>query len=177
MEHPATVPTDEELLEAVRGGRRRAMAALYQRHGDAVRAYARRVCGDSRADEADVIAEDVFVSLWRDPASFAGELPLRSMLLAAAYRRTVRQGPTVERRPEEQALLLTWSPDDIRHLLPHLPEGVRHAVTMAYFGACTTRQLATLLSLPESSAVSELSAGLRRLHLPARAPVAAGPPE
>ena len=92
--HPIAPPggtesADKALLDAVRGGDLHAYGALYERHADAVRRLARRLCGN-RSDVDDVIAE-VFTNTLRAIRSGGGPTDeLRSYVLTAT-RNTVNK--------------------------------------------------------------------------------------
>ncbi len=61
--------------------------------------------------------------------------------------------------------------DDAWQLLSQLGDGERRAITLAYFGDHSYREVATLLGLPEGTVKSRIRVGLARL----RAGLADGP--
>jgi len=169
--------TDDALVGAVAGGRRGALAEVYERHGAPTGALARRLCGDDLADD---VVQDVFLRLWQSPGSFdANRGSLRSYLLMLTRGRAIdllRSGAS--RRNRENVLHSTRTrrlgvdPSggggeyDGRgdELLSELSIHQREAIFLAYYVGYSYREVAQVLGQPEGTIKSRIRAGLGRLH-------------
>ena len=106
-------PSDQDLLDAVAAGCRSALKELFDRHGGAVHQLASVL--SVGIDDADRIAEDVFVALWRRRGRLEDEVDnVRLGLLAMARRRSRPEpdpaaisGPRCLRAEEGEAIALT----------------------------------------------------------------------
>jgi RNA polymerase sigma-70 factor, ECF subfamily len=83
---PATWPDamDIDLVRRVAAGDRAALAALYQRHGQAVLAQIVLAVGERTL--AEEILQDTMLALWRGAAAFRGQSRVRSWLIAIGRR-------------------------------------------------------------------------------------------
>src|SRR3712207_7367734 len=156
-------PAGADLLLRMRAGDRGAVDELYDRYSRPALALARRVLAD------DVLAEDVvqevFLDVWRDPGAFdaaRGSFP--SWLLAMVHHKAVdavRREESHRRRRSraEEDLALSaptsghdvedeaWSrvvSERVRAALGALPDAQREALTLAYYGGYTQREVAAL---------------------------------
>jgi RNA polymerase sigma-70 factor (ECF subfamily) len=173
--------SDVALVVAIGRWHQDALAEAYRRHGGAVFGLARRLLGDELAKD---IAQEVFLRLWNQPERFDAERgSLRSYLLAHAHGRAVDvlRSETARRRREEQEARsavegggydLEGEVGDfavagqIREAVAGLPENERRAITLAYLGGHTYREVAGLLGEPEGTVKSRIRSGLRRLRAP-----------
>src|SRR3954454_6272774 len=85
---PEDAPGDADVLQRIRAGDRSAVDDLYARFRRPAFALARRILAD------DVLAEDVlqevFLSVWRDPAAYErGRGSVASWLLAVVHHKAV----------------------------------------------------------------------------------------
>lgn len=163
-------------------GRRRSddtwLSAAYRDHHDPVAAVARRICGPHHA--ADV-AQDVFVALWRYPDRYDPDRgSLRSYLLALAHNKAVDavRSETARRAREQRDhasepsnpvdvddnLLRDDAAIRVRAALDALPAKEREAITTAFYGGYSYRQVAARLGEPEGTIKSRIRSGLQRLH-------------
>ncbi|MEN3360427.1 MAG: hypothetical protein V7637_4409 [Mycobacteriales bacterium] len=155
-------------------GEEDALAELYARYGPLVYAVAVRLVRD-RAVAEDVI-QDVFVQVWRRPASYdprAGTLRAWLAMLARrraidAIRRAARQRrrPATEPEPPPdpaEAAVHAALTSSVRAAVEALPEAQRTAVLLAYAGGLTAREIANRLGVPEGTVKSRLRLGLRRI--------------
>ncbi|WP_166503514.1 sigma-70 family RNA polymerase sigma factor [Modestobacter italicus] len=187
---------DLELVRRVAAGDRGAVDDLYQRFRRPAFALARRVLGD------DVLAEDVlqevFLTIWRDPGSFDGTRgSVASWLLAMVHHKAVdavrREESHRRRRSRAEDDLVLAAPtqttdvedaawqrivaDRVRTALHELPAPQREALTLAYYGGYTQREVAALTDTPLGTVKTRMLAGMRRLKdtlgtgLPGQAPV------
>jgi RNA polymerase sigma-70 factor (ECF subfamily) len=171
---------DADLVRAVARFDEAAMRELYRRHGRAVFGLACRLLGDTtRAEE---VLQDVFVRLWEHPERFEpGRGELRSFLLRQAHSRSIdrlRSDAARTRREEgHEAERLRCHPGDdlerevwdlirsetVKEALAALSTGEREAITLAYFGGYTYREVATMLREPEGTIKGRIRVGLHKL--------------
>lgn len=76
--------TDADLVSRVAAGDRPALAALYERHGQAVLAQVVLAVGERAL--AEEVLQDTMLAVWRGAASFRGDSAVRSWLIAIARR-------------------------------------------------------------------------------------------
>ena len=182
VRRPEDSAADVELLRRVAAGDRGAIDDLYERFRRPAFALARRVLGD------DVLAEDVlqevFVAVWRAPAAFDGTRgSVSSWLLAMVHHKAVdavRREESHRRRQvrAEEDLALSepnqvadvaeeaWAgvvAGRVRAALHTLPEAQREALTLAYYGGYTQREVAALTGTPLGTVKTRMLAGMRRL--------------
>jgi RNA polymerase sigma-70 factor (ECF subfamily) len=155
-----------------------ALAEIYRLHGAAVARQARLRCGD--AAMAEDIAQEVFLTLWRDPARFdPARGSLRTFLLVltnhrtidlfrAEHARRVRQDrfyPVAPTAPTaEDNVIRADEASRVRAALEALPPDEREPIALAYFGHHSYREVAQLLGKPEGTVKSRIRAGLLRLR-------------
>jgi RNA polymerase sigma-70 factor (ECF subfamily) len=174
-----TRASDGALIVAVGRFNTTALAEVYRRHGGAVHALASRVVGGG--PQADDVAQEVFLELWRRPERFdPARGTLRTFLLTIAHARavdllrsetarrlredrTAREQATAGYDVEHHAWDLALA-DQVRAALAELPEDERRPIELAYFGGHTYREVAKLLGEPEGTVKSRIRAGLRRLR-------------
>ena len=183
---PARRPEEEsgdaDLLRRLRAGDRGAIDDLYERFRRPAFALARRILADDTL--AEDVLQDVFLSVWRDPGAFDGARgSFSSWLLAMVHHKAVdavrreeshrrRQtraaadlalsAPTAARDVEDEA----WSrvvADRVRVALAVLPSAQREALTLAYYGGYTQREVAALTGAPLGTVKTRMLAGMRRL--------------
>lgn len=156
-----------------------ALAEAYRQHGSHVHALARRLCGNTRADD---LTRKVFLQLWNYPQRFnADRGSLRSYLLMQAHRQAVdilrsdNAGAPGEfaqdlrangERPGTEAFALTLlERAELDEVVSALPANERHPIVLAYFGGHTYRDVARLLAVPEGTIKSRIRSGLKRLRV------------
>jgi RNA polymerase sigma-70 factor (ECF subfamily) len=171
--------SDAALVVAISRYQQEALAEAYRRHGGAVFALARRLLVDRSL--AEEIVQEVFLRLWNQPERFDPERgSLRSYLLAQCHGRSVDslRSETARRNREDRDAQRTAEAgydlelevvdmvvaDNVRDALEALPAGERAAITLAYFGGHTYREVATMLSEPEGTVKSRIRSGLKRLR-------------
>jgi RNA polymerase sigma-70 factor (ECF subfamily) len=169
---------DAGLAGAIGRGDQAALAEVYRRHGGLVLGLARRVLVD--AQQAEEITQEVFLRLWDRSERFdASRGTLRSFLARDAHGRAVERVRSEEARrrredrherelgdPGPDAEADAWQQlrsSAVQDALAELSDGERRAITLAYFGGHTYRQVATLLDLPEGTIKSRIRLGLAKL--------------
>jgi RNA polymerase sigma-70 factor (ECF subfamily) len=94
---------DAALVRAVAGGSHDALAALYDRHGDAVFAAACRLTSDRGM--AEEVVQETFLALWNRAETYDPELgSLAAWLHTIARNRTVDRLRAAGRRPRQTPL-------------------------------------------------------------------------
>ncbi len=174
-----TQSSDAVLVVAISRYRQDALAEAYRRHAGAVFALAKRLLADAAL--AEEIVQEVFLRIWNQPEKFDPERgTLRSYLLAQCHGRSVdllrsetsrraREERDHRRRAEggydlEHEVLDLSVAERVKDALVQLPEGEREAITLAYFGGHTYREVADLLDQPEGTVKSRIRSGLKRLR-------------
>src|SRR3712207_3956758 len=175
-------PAGADLLLRLRAGDRSAVDELYDRFRRPAFALARRILGDDTL--AEDVLQDVFLSVWRDPGAFdARRGSFSSGLMAMVHHKAV----DAVRREESQRRRQTLAEDDltlraplstydveeeawsrsvaerVRTALGDLPESQREALTLAYYGGYTQREVAALTGAPLGTVKTRMLAGMRRL--------------
>lgn len=196
---PERGSADAEILRRIAAGDPRAVDDLYERFRRPAFALARRVLADDTL--AEDVLQDVFLSVWRDPGAFDGSRgSFASWLLAMVHHKAVdavRREESQRRRQSlaEDDLALreplsardvedeAWSrtvAEQVRSALGDLPASQREALTLAYYGGYTQREVAALTGAPLGTVKTRMLAGMRRLRegLGAAAPLGSlGGPE
>ncbi len=173
---------DVEILQRIRAGERGAVDELYERFRRPAFALARRILADDGL--AEDVLQDVFLGVWRDPWAYdRARGSFASWLLAVVHHKAVdavRREESQRRRQgraEEEAVLDApiatrdveddaWSrvvADQVRSALGVLPTAQREALTLAYYGGYTQREVAALTGTPLGTVKTRMLAGMRRL--------------
>lgn len=150
----------DELIERARTGCREAFAELVRVHQRTVRLYLSRFV-PSRAD-ADDLAQEVFLTMFRDLHSYDSARPFRGWLLRIARNRALHalRSEARRRRREGDAVRLTLTMtqielaenedfdsaerelDALRECLDGLPPNSRRLIDAFYFSDQTAEQIA-----------------------------------
>ena len=181
----AAVPQPERaeidgLLRQVARGDDAAFAALYDKLSPRIFGLAKRVLRDPA--QAEEMAQEVLIEVWRsanrfDPARGSG----LSWVLTIAHRRTVdrvRSEQASADRTRRVASVSAQVPYDevadrvqtrlerqqVRRCLDGLTDLQREAITMAYYGGHTYRQVADLLEIALPTIKTRMRDGLIRLR-------------
>jgi len=168
----------EDLLSLVAGGDHVAFEAVCHRVEGAVFSAVRRVVRDPFQSEE--VAQDVLVEVWRVAPRFdPGRGSAMAWVLMIAHRRAVDRVRSAQRSAERE---LRTSPapvayDEVtetveahldrvrvRQCLGTLTDLQREAITLAYFGGYTYRQVAELLGVAAGTVSTRMRDGLLRLR-------------
>ncbi|WP_205315070.1 sigma-70 family RNA polymerase sigma factor [Nonomuraea lactucae] len=175
---PVEAPYDDRLLhQRVIGGDEAALGEVYDRLSSLIFGLSLRVTRDRVI--AEDITQEVFLVFWERPLAYDPDRgTLRAWLATIAHRRAVDHVRAEERRrvstlgPRlfeppparlEDALLAAEETERVRQAVTALPDGLREAVELAYYGGRTYRQVAEELGVPEGTAKSRIRLALRRL--------------
>ena len=172
---------DRGLVARVTEGDGGALEALYRRYGRPCYGLARRILADDQF--AQDVVQEVFLTVWRDAARFD---PARggfsSWLLSMTHHKAVdavrREENLRKRRTGADALEdresdapkvdeEVWSllrRSRVREALQTLPTPQREALTLAYFGGYTQREIAGLTDTPLGTVKTRMLAGMKRLR-------------
>lgn len=171
----------DSLLRRVARGDESAFEQLYDQLAPLLYGIVRKVVRDpSMSDE---VTQEVFVELWRIAPRFDQERgSVRSWAATIAHRRAVDwvRSEEARRRREERDHEQTVVDDTtdpvaqvvdehvdrarVRRALDELTPTQREAITLAYFGGKTYREVAALLDIPEGTAKTRIRDGLIRLR-------------
>jgi RNA polymerase sigma factor, sigma-70 family len=169
--------SDDDLLAAIGAGDRLALERLMNRHLPAVLALAQRMTGSP--DDADDIAQEAFVRVWRSahrwrrdgPARFSTWLYRVVVNLCLDRRRKAVTVP-LEHAPEEAdpapgGLDTTATREGatvVAAALADLPPRQRAAVCLYYFGNVSAPEAARVMDLSASALESLLVRGRKALR-------------
>jgi RNA polymerase sigma-70 factor (ECF subfamily) len=172
--------SDASLVVAMARYDERALATIYERHGGAVFALARRLVRNRVL--AEEVTQEIFLRLWNRPERFDPDRgTLRAFLLADTHGRSIdmlrselarrdretregRLAPTPVRNDPESEALNRVASQQIRDALQSLTDDERRAIELAYFGGYTYREVAVALGQPEGTVKSRIRAGMKRLR-------------
>jgi RNA polymerase sigma-70 factor, ECF subfamily len=156
---------------------------VFEEHERGVHAAAMRILGN--AAQAQDVVQDVFLRVWRRPATFdanRGELGSYLRLMARSraldlWRESQAAGRASDRlkvvvdgaepRVEEQpasAIERHDARETVRDALRRLPEPQREALVLAYWGGLTADQIARHEQVPLGTAKSRIRLGLAKLR-------------
>ncbi len=176
---------DAELVGLVGRGDADGLEQLYERYSRPAYSLARRILNDPTL--AEDVVQEVFMALWRQPEKYdASRGAFSSWLLAMTHHKavdSVRREETLRRRrslaaEDDEALIATAGTapdvdvqailsiqrDGVRRALGTLPQVQREALTLAYFGGYTQREVAALTGAPLGTVKTRMLAGMRRLR-------------
>lgn len=171
---------DRALVARVTEGDGGALEALYARYGRACYGLARRILVDEQLAQDAV--QEVFLAVWRDASRFdASRGGFSTWLLSMTHHKAVdsvrREENLRKRRTTDDVLETTesespqvedavWSllrRERVREVLQTLPDPQREALTLAYFGGYTQREIAGLTDTPLGTVKTRMLAGMRRM--------------
>jgi RNA polymerase sigma-70 factor (ECF subfamily) len=167
--HGDEEPSDEQLLERTAAGDQRAFRPLIARHmGRAIR-LAQAIIGN--ASDADDIAQDAFLRVWRQAGSFDPDIArfttwLHRIVVNLAIDRTrrTRTEPIelAEDVPSDEpgalvVLIAAEERDVVRSALGKIPERQRAAIALFHLEGSSVREAASAMSMSEKAFESLLT--------------------
>lgn len=181
------VVADATLLRAVAERAPQALDAFYDRFARRAYALARRICVDEAL--AEDVVQEVFLHVWRHPDRFdATRGSVATWLMTMVHHRAVdavrreatRRKYTVppaedgdewsaqDRLPSgpgaDEAALDRVVAGHVREALGQLPTEQREALTLAYFGGFTQREVASIAGVPLGTVKSRMFTAVRTLR-------------
>lgn len=166
--------SDDALMQRLKGGDGAAFGELLGRHAGAVAGFSYRMLGN--AAEADDIAQEAFLRLWRGREKWEPRAQVRTWLLRVAHnlcidrfrRREVvtNEFPEVaDGRPSPAAELQSKQVGRIvLEALAALPERQRSAIGLVYYEGLSNVEAAEVLGVSIDALESLLSRGRRSLR-------------
>jgi RNA polymerase sigma-70 factor (ECF subfamily) len=173
---------DEQLIQAVAQGERRAFETLYDRYSPVVFGLALKMLGDREVAEEAV--QEIFWRVWQRAKSFDPNRAFAPWLFGIAHnycidelrRRRARPQPVYE--DDDHPVLSTIADDAdvseaalqseqrrvVLNALRELPTEQRQALELAYFGGLTQQEIATRLGNPLGTIKTRMRLGLQKLR-------------
>lgn len=172
---------DASLMALVMQQDSAALEVIYSRYGGACYALSRRIVNDENL--ARDVVQEVFLALWRGAGRYdATRGGFSTWLLSLTHHKAVdlvrREENLRKRRTTIDVLGLRESDDSsaydeawaslrrdrVRAALLTLPEPQCQALSLAYFGGYTQREIAGLTGTPLGTVKTRMLSGMRRLR-------------
>ncbi len=160
------------LEERFAAGDETALREVFETLGSLVLAICRRTVGD----DAEDVAQQVFVSAWNSRSRFDPERgALAGWITGIAKFKSVDHLRAKQRRPQSAGVEVEETgelPPDVarvtdrlllEHALAQLPEERRHIVALAFFDDLTHQQISEHLDMPLGTVKSHVRRGLEAL--------------
>ncbi len=175
-----TPPDLDEQMTRVSRGDQQAFSAVYEELSPLVYGLVLRVLRDPAM--AEEVAQEVFVDLWKQAPRFdRTQGSARGWASTIAHRKAVDRvrSEQARRDREERDHQSSFQPETdsvsetverasdkatVTEALDSLTDLQREAVTFAYFGGHTYREVAALLDVPEGTIKTRIRDGLGRLR-------------
>jgi len=171
--------SDEAVVALIARSEELALAELYDRHGRAAYALARRIVRDPNLAEDAV--QDAFLAIWRGAARFVPERAgAVSWIMTLVHRRAVDIVRREQRRRSEpldepavaagsgpsaeDSAWLRLERERVQTALRQLPDQQRETLELAYYGGFTQPELADRLGRPLGTIKSQMFAALANLR-------------
>jgi RNA polymerase sigma-70 factor (ECF subfamily) len=178
---------DVELVRAVAGGDRAALAVLYDRYSGIMFALAVRIVRERR--EAEDLLHDVFLEVWRTAKDYDPERGrVRTWLAIRMRSRAIdlQKSARVSRNVGDDSVLdrvasdsdVSDSPDRtrVRRAVAELPPDQRAVLELGYFDGLSCSEIAEKLGTPIGTVKSRAAAALGKLRQQLAAPAGAVTP-
>lgn len=171
--------TDEALVTAIaRSADRTAFRELFQRYAGRIKGFLMK--GGARGDQAEEIAQDVMVTIWRKAASFDPDKAGAATWIFTIARNRRIDVIRRERRPEPDPEDPLYKPDDpmtpqqalagqerdrrVREALDDLSDEQRQIVRMSFFIGLSHGEIAQKLDIPLGTVKSRTRLAFARLR-------------
>jgi RNA polymerase sigma-70 factor (ECF subfamily) len=177
--HDRTDVSDETLLDRIATGDREAFALFFGRYAAKVKSYLVRL--GARGAQAEDLAQDAMVAVWRRAASFDSAKAkastwmfviarnawidkLRREKVELAYRGYVEQPEQSSDEPPDEAAARVRTAEQMRAALDLLSEEQRQVVQLAFYEDSPHSEIAKRLDLPLGTVKSRLRLALNKLR-------------
>ncbi len=176
--------SDEQLMEGVRRGDSRAIAALYDRYSGLIFALGLRMLGDREGTEE--LVQEVFLRAWRQAGTYRPSLGRVSTWLLGIARNLAidelrRRGARPQRADgdsDEQLAQIAGAQDDdpavqvglaarrqeVRRALDTLPPAQRQVMELAYYSGLTQSEIAQRLGDPLGTVKTRMRLATQKLR-------------
>lgn len=178
-------PTDTQLVLAVAGGDRRALASLYERYVGLLLAVGVRMLGEQR--EAEDVVHDVFLEVWHKARTFEAERgTVRTWLLLRMRSRArdrLKSASAVRSRPLDEGAPLDTVIDPgfsrveeggeraaVARALGALSAEQRRVLELAFYSGLSSSEIASVEGIPIGTVKSRMRAALARVREEVGAP-------
>ena len=155
---------DEAVIHRIVAGDHNALGALYDLHGRTVYSLALRIVGDPH--EAEEVAQDVFLQVWRAPTRCdRGRATVAGWLLMMTRSRAIDRVRARQARPigtvtgeiviagladdavgPEANVITGQAVERLKAALQELPNAMRAAIELAYYEGLTLQRLRLALA-------------------------------
>jgi RNA polymerase sigma factor (sigma-70 family) len=174
------------LVTRLAAGDAAALEQLYDRYSRPAYSLARRITGDPAF--AEEVVQEVFLAVWRQPERFRPDRGgFASWLLASVHHKSVdavRREEAVRRRAQalqavegldpssvapagshpEEVVEARLRGDRVRSALSELPHSQREALTLAYYGGYTQREIAAITDTPLGTVKTRMHRAMTNLR-------------
>ncbi len=149
--------TDETLMKRIAAGDATAFQALLDRYGQKIYACAWRLTSDRT--EAEDMAQEVFLKVWRHAEKWTPDAKLSTWLYRILYNHYIdtlrRARPTENTVPEtastapspEQSMLQKAEEEEIKEAINALPARQKEALILCYHQGLKAKEAADILSV------------------------------
>jgi RNA polymerase sigma-70 factor, ECF subfamily len=172
--------TDRDLIHAIRQGQVDALGVLYDRYAKLVYGLALRILAN--AEEAEDVAQDVFLTFWHRNSYDPNRGSLSSFLMTMTRSRSIdklrsrntgfrflqrwkglAREETSWATPMEQAAVSERA-QRVRQALAQLPESERQVLEIAYYEGLSQTEIAQRLNTPLGTVKTRSRQGLLKLR-------------
>lgn len=175
----SSASSDAELIEALKNKEQKALSIIYDRYSALVYSVAKKILNNDR--EAEDLAQDIFLSLWRKPNFDPKRGSLSSYLGLLTRSRSIdkiRARNTADKFIERWEKMVTPESleptpleladseerrEIVRNGLDKLPENQKQILDLLYYQSLTQAEIASRLNIPIGTVKTRSRQGLLKL--------------